>query len=251
MVTGRFRIEDAAATHVGHVRSQNEDSHLSVPQAGVWLVADGMGGHAHGQFASATIADALGHAVVPDAMEPACDAVATAVHEANATIFARSKELGTQMGSTFVALVMRDAEFAVLWAGDSRAYLYRHGHLIQLTRDHTQVEAMIERGLMSRDDAADHPMKHVLARAVGVQESLQIDAIRDAIEPQDVFLLCSDGLHSVVSEAEIAEILGDGRPDGCDRLIAACLERGAPDNVTVTLVTAREPTLLALNGNGQ
>ncbi len=246
-MTGRFRLEDAAATHVGHVRSQNEDSHLSAPQYGVWLVADGMGGHSHGQLASSTIAQTLAQASVPEAMEAACNAVASAIHEANAIIFARATEIGTQMGSTVVALIVRDDEFAVLWAGDSRAYLYRDGHLIALTRDHTQIEAMIERGLMNREEAADHPMKHVLARAVGVQDDLQIDAVRDTVMPQDIFLLCSDGLHSVVEESEIAAILGGGGGDVCERLIAASLERGAPDNVTVAMVAVREPTLLALN----
>jgi serine/threonine-protein phosphatase Stp1 len=91
-------------------------------------------------------------------------------------------------------------------------------------------------------------MKHVLARAVGVQEHLQIDAIRDAVAARDLFLLCSDGLYGVVTDDEIAAILAEKGTDACDRLIDTCLERGAPDNVTVTLVAAREPTVLALNG---
>jgi len=243
-----FRIEDSAATHVGNVRSENEDSHLSAPQSGVWLVADGMGGHANGRYASATIAEALEHATIPDGIEDACDAVAGAIHAANATIFGKSVEVGKQMGSTFVSLIMRGTEFAVLWAGDSRAYLYRDGHLYLLTRDHTQVEAMLERGLLTLEQAVDHPMKHVLARAVGVQTHLQIDAIRDTVAARDLFLLCSDGLHSVIDDHEIAAILAEDGSDACDRLIDACLQRGAPDNVTVALVAAREPTVLALNG---
>lgn len=247
-MSASFKIEDAAATHVGHVRSENEDSHISVPEAGVWLVADGMGGHSHGQFASRTIVETLGKTEVPASLEDAIDAVAEAVHAANETIFARSLELGSQMGSTFVALVVRNREFGVLWAGDSRCYLFRDGHLIPLTRDHTQVEALLERGLLSPEEAKDHPMKHVLARAVGVQEDLQIDAIRDMVETRDIFLLCSDGLYGVLGEDEIVEILRAKGHDACDQLIEACLDRGAPDNVTVTLVEAREPTLLALTG---
>lgn len=243
-----FRIDDMAATHVGNVRSENEDSHISVPRAGVWLVADGMGGHANGRFASTTITEVLEQTDIPEGIEEACEAVAGAVHAANATIFGKSVEVGKQMGSTFVSLIVRGDEFAVMWAGDSRAYLYRDGHLYHLTRDHTQVEAMLERGLLTLEQAIDHPMKHVLARAVGVQTHLQIDAIRDHVAARDMFLLCSDGLHSVIEDHEIAAILAEEGSDACDRLIEACLERGAPDNVTVALITAREPTVLALNG---
>jgi serine/threonine protein phosphatase PrpC len=160
-------------------------------------------------------------------------------------------EEGKQMGSTVVSLVIRGPEFIVLWAGDSRAYLYRQGQLIQLTRDHTQVEAMMERGLLTPEEAADHPMKHVLARAVGVQETLEIDGVRDRIESRDIFVLCSDGLSGVVSDAEIAAMLAEHGHAAGDLLVAACLERGAPDNVTVTLVAANEPTLLVLNGATQ
>jgi serine/threonine protein phosphatase Stp1 len=247
-MTSAFRIEDFSITHVGNVRSENEDSHISVPQDGVWLVADGMGGHYNGRFASQAIVDSVGDASLPDDLDAACNSVAGAIQDANARIFAKSLEVGKQMGSTMVALVVRADEFVVMWAGDSRAYLFRHDQLIQLTRDHTQVEAMLERGLLTPEEAVDHPMKHVLARAVGVQDVLEIDAIRDSIESRDIFLLCSDGLHGVIEDHEIAAILREQGHIAGDRLVALCLERGAPDNVTVTLVAANEPTLLALNG---
>ena len=152
------------------------------------------------------------------------------------------------MGATVVALVVRGDEFAVLWAGDSRAYLHRDGQLIQLTRDHTQVQEMIDRGLLDPADAEDHPMKHVLSRAVGVQDSLAIDAVRDRAQTQDLFLLCSDGLYGVVGEAEIARILSERGIAAADALVEASLAGGAPDNVTVSLVGLSEPTLLILNG---
>lgn len=250
-MTPSFRIKDAAATHVGNVRSENEDSMLSVQQAGVWLVADGMGGHAEGRYASQTIAEAVGSARLPEELDFAWDRVAGAIHDANGRIFAKSLLIGKQIGSTVVALVVRGGEFVVLWAGDSRAYLLRDGALIQLTRDHTQVEMMIERGLLSPEEAIDHPMKHVLARAVGVQETLELDAIKDAIVADDLFLLCSDGLYGVLSDDEIARHLREYGHEAGERLIASVLERGAPDNVTVTLVAANEPTLLTLNGSQQ
>ncbi|MBW8785902.1 MAG: serine/threonine-protein phosphatase [Novosphingobium sp.] len=243
-----FRIEDASLTHVGVVRSENEDSHVSLPQAGIWVVADGMGGAHDGRFAAQTIADSVAAVEPADDLELACERVAAAIHAANARIFARSRELGKQMGSTVVALIVHGGEFVVMWAGDSRAYLYRDGALIPLTRDHTMVEGMVERGLLTTAEAADHPMRHILARAVGVQETLEVDAIRDTIVTKDLFLLCSDGLHGVLADDEIAAILGEDRHAAGDKLVSACLERGAPDNVTVTLVAASEPTLLALSG---
>jgi len=247
-MTPAFRIQDTSITDVGKVRSENEDSHVDMPREGVWLVADGMGGHYNGRFASQAITSAVGATAMPDDIDQAWDAVAGAIHQANGLIFEKSQTDGRQMGSTVVALVVRGHEFVVLWAGDSRAYLYRDGHLIQLTRDHTQVEAMVERGLLNPDEAADHPMKHVLARAVGVQETLELDAIKDQIVARDVFLLCSDGLTGVLSDAEIAAYLREHDLVAGERMVAACLDRGAPDNVTITLVSASEPTLLVLNG---
>ena len=243
-----FRIRDCTTTHVGKVRTANEDSHASIPQGDVWLVADGMGGHYNGSFASTTIAEAVAALPLTGEADAPWDSVAQAIHQANGRIFTRSVEVGKQIGSTVVALVIHGQEFVVLWAGDSRAYLYRGGQLIQLTRDHTQVEIMLERGLLTPEEAADHPMKHVLGRAVGVQETLELDAIRDHLAAHDLFLLCSDGLHGVLSDEEIALFLRDYGHEAGDRLIAACLDRGAPDNVTVALVAVDEPTLLSLNG---
>ena len=243
-----FRIEDVAVTHVGNVRKENEDSHASLPREQIWVVADGMGGHHNGQFASRAISEAVAGVAHQPLLDGACDAVAAAIHDANHKIFSQAQELGKQMGSTVVSLIVRGQEFAVLWAGDSRAYLFRDDKLIQLTRDHTQVEDMLERGLLTEREAADHPMKHVLSRAVGVQAALELDGIRDSVASRDIFLLCSDGLYGVVSDEEIAAALRARGHFAGEDLIAACLERGAPDNVTITLVAANEPTLLSLNG---
>jgi serine/threonine protein phosphatase PrpC len=243
-----FRIEDQVASHTGKVRTANEDSFARLPGSGVWVVADGMGGHHDGRFASQTIADAVEDSASHEDLGEACDDVANAIHKANGVIFERSQELGKQMGSTVVALLIRGTEFSVMWAGDSRAYLFRDDQLIQLTRDHTQVEGMVERGIITEEEARDHPMKHVLARAVGVEEELQIDAIRDEIAAGDLFLLCSDGLHGLLEDDEIAEVVRELGASACEELIGRCLERGAPDNVTIALVLANEPTLLTLEG---
>lgn len=249
-MTVALRIEDDALTDTGLVRPKNEDSFLSLPQTQLWLVADGMGGHEGGQFASKSIVEAVEAADLPDGFEAAADALSAAIHAANQRIFATARDAGRMMGSTVVALLLRGDEFAVFWAGDSRAYLLRDDRLIQLTRDHSQVQDMLERGLMSEADAADHPMRHVLTRAVGVQPTLEIDAIRDQFTRGDLFLLSSDGLHGVLSDDEIAAILRRQGIGANRALVDACLQRGAPDNVTVTLVSASEPTMLALAGQG-
>ena len=234
-------------TNVGKVRKENEDAFCSRPGMGVWVVADGMGGHANGRFASQTIVEEVGAMEAQGSLDAVCNAVADAIARANATVNARGVAT-KQMGSTVVILVVEQNRFAVLWAGDSRAYLLRNNALIVLTRDHTQVEDMVQRGLMTLEEAARHPMKHVLSRAVGVNEMVELDGIRDTFQPGDVILLCSDGLSSVVPEQDIAAILGAKGLEACDDLIAASLDRGAPDNVTVTLVAPGQSRGPAIEG---
>ena len=240
-----LRIEDTLSTHVGAVRAANEDSAIALPRARFWVVADGMGGHANGKMASQMIIDAVERANLPEDFDAACTIAADTLHDANAAIFAEATARGEQMGSTVVSLLVRDRRFAILWTGDSRAYLYRGGALHQLSVDHTQVQEMLDRGLLTAEQAADHPMGHVLARAVGVTATLELDGVSDEAQPGDLFLLCSDGLHGVLSDDEIAAVLATDGVAAPDILIAQCLERGAPDNVSVIVVAAHEPTALS------
>jgi serine/threonine protein phosphatase PrpC/membrane protease YdiL (CAAX protease family) len=242
-----LRVETGAMTHVGKVRSQNEDSHIAREEIGLWVVADGMGGHDGGEWASARIVEEFRNLVLPAEFEAACGTVADAINTANAEIFRKASRRGKQMGSTVVALLVQGSRFVVFWVGDSRAYLLRNKKLHRLSRDHSQIQFMIDRGLISAADAAGHPMGHVLARAVGVADDVEIDSVQDEIEPGDMFLLCSDGLHGFVAESEIARILSRGAPDGAsEELVALTLDNGAPDNVTVIAVMFTEPTLLSL-----
>jgi serine/threonine protein phosphatase PrpC len=186
-------------------------------------------------------------AQLPDDFDGACQHIAEAMFTANSTIFMESRTRGKQMGSTIVALYVKNRRFAVFWVGDSRCYLLRDGTLHQLSRDHSQVQEMVDRGLLRPEDADGHPMGHVLARAVGVRPTLQVDAIQDDVEPGDIFLLCSDGLHGYVGEEEIRRLLSRAAPEETSRgLVALTLERGAPDNVTVITVMFTEPTLLSM-----
>jgi serine/threonine protein phosphatase PrpC len=236
-------------THQGCDRSANEDSLACLPRQRVWAVADGMGGHKNGQYASHNVASAIESTNIPEDLDGACEAVIEAIVAANDKLFSESQVSREQMGSTVVSLIIRERRFAVLWVGDSRAYLYRGGVLHQLTRDHTHVQEMVDRGLIDRAAAENHPMSHMLARAIGVQPDLRVDALHDTTEIDDIFLLCSDGLHGVLSDNEISGIISTLGRQSAEKLVEACLARGAPDNVTVTIVRVIEPTTLAFAGN--
>jgi serine/threonine protein phosphatase PrpC len=243
----QLRLESFGATHVGCVRTNNEDSYWVSPERSIWLVADGMGGHEKGEWASAAITEAISEVTLSHDFNADCTAIADAIHGANARIFAEARKQGVQMGSTVVVLHVSGAHFALFWVGDSRGYLLRGGVLHQLTSDHSQVQAMVDRGLIAPEDAAGHPMAHVLARAVGAQAGLAVDVITDEAQPGDVFLLCSDGLTGRIADEEIAAVLAqEGHRAALDRLIALTLERQAPDNVTAVIVAASEATRLAL-----
>lgn len=244
-----FRIESWGRTHQGRVRDHNEDSFCAREPHGLWAVADGMGGHEGGEWASAKLVEKLDVAELPDDLEEACAAVTEAIRNANRDILSEGQKRGKQMGSTIVVLLVQNQRYAVLWVGDSRAYRLRDGELAQLSRDHTQVQEMVDRGIMRAEEAVGHPMGHILSRAVGVREEVQIDAVTGDVQPGDVLLLCSDGLHGYVDEKEIARLLARGSPErASEELVDLTLANGAPDNVTVVAVWASDPTLLSLPG---
>lgn len=243
MITA-LRVQGEVRTDTGRVREKNEDSVLARPDIGLWVVADGMGGHAHGQWASSCIVESLAEVPALSDFEDQLAGVADAIHRANARVYQRGVVEG-QMGSTVVALLIGGDRFALLWAGDSRAYLLRNGALHRLTVDHTQVQVMVDAGLLTAEEAAHHPLGHVLARALGVTETVELDGITDSIAPDDRFLLCSDGLSGVVPEAEIAALLSAYAPDdAADALLQRCLQGGAPDNVTLAVVDVRQSTAI-------
>jgi len=242
-----WRIDAVATTHPGLVRRVNEDSHLARDGDGLWVVADGMGGHAHGDWASNAVVQALESVAVPADFHAATHAVSDAIHSANRRIWSEAQRRGQQMGSTAVALLIGGGCFAALWVGDSRIYVLRDGELHPLTRDHTQVQEMVDRGLITVEEARHHPRGHVLARAIGVGARLSVDVVTDDVLPGDLFLLCSDGLTGVVDDAAIARTLnGADKRAALDTLIAAAIDGGAPDNVTAILVGVAEGTMLRL-----
>ena len=241
----KLRSTTGAGTHEGRVRDHNEDSWFAAEEQGLWAVADGMGGHEGGEWASAVVVDQLRKLGLAGAFDECCEQIAEAIHAANRLIFAEALKRGKQMGTTAVILFVRARRFAVLWVGDSRAYLLRDGVLHQISKDHTQIQEMLDRGLLDPSEAEKHPMRHILARAVGVTEAMEVDVIVDDIEAGDTFLLSSDGLHCCVGQNDIRSILGGSSPDViATKLVEMSLDHGAPDNVTVVAVRFREATLL-------
>jgi serine/threonine protein phosphatase Stp1 len=232
-----LEIRDSAATHVGLVRSSNQDSYCRNPAAGVWVVADGMGGHYGGERASAVIIERIEGIYSYGSFAQTLSAVREAIADANRTIFDQAQAENLRMGSTVVALVIGEGRYAILWAGDSRAYVKRRDAFLMLTRDHSQAEELVDAGLLDRQSVAGHPSSHILVRAVGVLPSVQIDEVVGDSAEDDIFLLCSDGLHNLVSNTEMAKMI-----DVCEfnrvseQLVELGLERGAPDNITVCLV---------------
>jgi protein phosphatase len=238
----------AARSDVGQVRQGNEDSGYAAPR--LLIVADGMGGHAGGELASATAVATL--AQIADAnlgQGEALTRLAEAVESAGSTIglvVADSPELAG-MGTTVTGLYwLADgdgARIAIVHVGDSRAYLLRDGDLSQITHDHTYVQTLVDAGRITEEEASTHPRRNLLMRALdGVQVAEPDLSVREA-RLGDRYLLASDGLHGVVSGEEIARILGSREPTVCvTELVDLALSRGAPDNVTVVVAHVIEGT---------
>jgi serine/threonine protein phosphatase PrpC len=235
-------VWSAARTHIGVVRTLNEDAYLDSARIGLWAVADGMGGHQAGDVASQATIEAL--AAIPAAASgyALLGAVQDALQETNRRLLAQASLIGPGaiIGTTVVVLLIRDGHFACLWAGDSRVYRWRDHRLEVVTHDHSVAQEMIDRGEITAEDARSHAHANLITRALGVTEPLQPDRIHGAIEPGDLFMLCSDGLTGAVTDAEIAEILAAHALEAAaDALVARALEHGAKDNLTLVLVQPR------------
>jgi serine/threonine protein phosphatase PrpC len=228
-------FEQAARSHVGRKRKNNEDAMLSLPGRALWAVADGMGGHAAGDVASALVVQWLSQ-LPPGAGK---DAVRAAIEDANQTLWEMGQKKGRTMGSTVVALAAEKNQFSCLWVGDSRAYRWRDGVLQLLTHDHSLVQQLVDAGDLALDAAANHPNANIITRAVGSGPRIEIDGADGEIAAGDVFLLASDGLTRLLSEDEMAAAGNAGDLNAlADRWVETVLGRGAPDNLTFILLRA-------------
>ena len=231
----QLRWTSAARTDVGLVRSRNEDALLSQPQRGLWAVADGMGGHAFGDLASAAVVEALAGLPASATLDHRVALARERLTRVNEAL--RSEARARQVpviGSTVAALLACGIDAACLWAGDSRIYMVRQGRLQQLTRDHSTQEALKQQGA---DLAAAAASPNMITRAIGAADGIVFDLAPLTVRDGDVFLLCSDGLSTPVDEATIAAALATGDcARAADDLIAAALAKGGRDNITVVVV---------------
>lgn len=235
-------LRSAASTHVGMKRQSNEDRYAIVADLGLYLVADGMGGHKAGQVASHLAAEGSIRAI--EALRGASVSLAErlrhAVACANREIFAeaQAKPELSGMGTTFVGMLFGGGRLALAHVGDSRAYLLRQGRLHGLTDDHSIVGELLRRHEISEADAAQHPHRHVLTRALGTRPRTEPDLAEMTPQEGDVFIMCSDGLTGFVDDSEIAEHLMS-EPDleaAAAALIDTANRAGGQDNITVLLV---------------
>jgi serine/threonine-protein phosphatase Stp1 len=230
-------IRYSARTHVGLRRKVNEDSVLSLPEQQVWVVSDGMGGHAAGDLASQMVVDSI--AMIPDGMDPQAKmrAIREALASAHARIVAEAEERGTTIGATVVVLVLTDHHFLALWAGDSRIYRLRDGRIEMLTSDHSVVAELVKAGSITWDEAELHPQSNQITRAVGVGQTLDLEKVHGEVRAGDRFLLCSDGLSKYATFGDLARAM-QGAPieTVCEKLIKMALDGGGADNVSVIVV---------------
>lgn len=245
--TYRLTFETGVATHVGKVRQANEDAGIALPDHGVWAVADGMGGHENGQFASQTLTAAIGSTGLAVSAADQIARFKDRVMRANDTIRqAAEARGGATIGTTLTSLLAFDHGYACVWAGDSRVYLSRGGAFTQVTHDHTEAQELVDSGVLTPEQARTWPRRNVITRAIGIFEDPELDLSSGDILPADTFVLCSDGLTGHLTDEEIGKSVASMRPqEACDALIEATLARGASDNVTVIIVRchASEPTI--------
>jgi serine/threonine protein phosphatase PrpC len=232
----------AAGTHVGLIRPQNEDSYLC--RHPLYAVADGLGGHAAGEVASALVVDRLREVSLDDgaSADTVGHDLAEAVRDANRQIHdsaARDPE-HAGMGTTVTAAAAVGDTLCFAHVGDSRAYLIRDGELSRITEDHTPVQRAVRAGVITAEEALHHPSRHVLAQAVGLDVDIEIDTPHLPLQVGDRVILCTDGMTDPIPDTDIVGLVADrATPDAAvEALITAALQRGGPDNVTIVVIDA-------------
>ena len=244
-----FEALTGNVTDVGKERTENQDyfgSYEDTPYGSVWIVCDGMGGAAGGRTASTMAVEIIRDTFQEDSYEGVTAAMKVAVNRANEAIFARGQnEVGLSgMGTTVVLLVIKDGQAYIGHVGDSRIYLIRQGEMIQLTRDQTLVQRMIDESALTVEKAKDHPDRHIITQSIGVASKVEIDIREDSIELEldDCFVLCSDGLSGLVTDDIIREFVLEFEPQrACQKLVDLANKNGGDDNITIQIVKIQEP----------
>lgn len=237
-----MQLSSAAGTHVGLIRPGNEDSYLC--DHPLYVVADGLGGHAAGEVASALVVERLSEVSVADdtSADAAQQELADAVRDANRRIHqsAIDDPEHAGMGTTVTAAVAVGDSLCLAHVGDSRAYLLRDGELSRITEDHTPVQRAVRAGVLTAEEALHHPSRHVLAQAVGLDIDVEIDTPTVELQAGDRIVLCTDGMTDPIPDAHIPELITelDTPRAVVDKLIETALQRGGPDNVTIVALDA-------------
>ena len=255
-MSDEVRIEVAGETNVGRKRAHNEDNFALMPEFGLYMVADGMGGHASGEVASKMAIDAIHEFLTETADDPERtwpykmdrsrgyeeNRLITAVKLANLRIYETSQRDGKKrgMGTTFVGLYAADDGVFIAHVGDSRTYRFRDGKLEALTEDHSLLNDYIKMKRLTEEEIENFPHKNVIVRALGMKDTVKVDTRYEVPEVGDTFLLCSDGLAGPASDAEIEQVLRDTAGGDIKATASALIEKansnGGPDNITAILV---------------
>jgi protein phosphatase len=240
--TRSFRWTSASRSHPGRVRQVNEDACLDQPEHRLWVVADGMGGHSLGDFASGLAVQSLMDLPAAEDLEQRVSVALDWLQEVNRRLRAEALRREVPLIGTTIAVLLAAGNLcSCLWAGDSRIYRYRGGRLRQLTRDHSHLEAARSRQVSKSDDTLDRPRANLITRALGAEDTLQIDRMTVELLDGDIFLLCTDGLSNEVSELSMQQALLPGICSlACDALVNMALDREARDNITAVVVRAED-----------
>jgi serine/threonine protein phosphatase PrpC len=238
LAAASYQIMSHGVTDTGHVRSKNEDSVLLHDDENVWVVADGMGGHHAGDYASQTITNNLSLFKQHASLDDSILLLEENILNSNAIIRKKSLKLGRNatIGSTVVCVYVWHNLLFTLWAGDSRLYRYRDQRLERLTEDHSYVEELVRMGKIEAREAEEHPAANVVLRAVGIDDQLRIDLEYFELQDRDIYIICSDGLYKDLEEAKIAPIIAsnpDNMTELAQSLLDASLAAGGTDNTSI------------------
>ena len=232
-------FECVSKTDVGLRRKVNEDALLVRTERGLWAVADGMGGHERGDVASSRVTQSLLELPAIDGLDELVECAVSTLQRVNDDLIelAGAAEGQKSIGSTVVGLAIADGQFRCFWAGDSRAYRLRDSQIVQLSRDHSMVQDLVDAGMLQPEEAEGHPNANIITRAVGVARELRIDMVSGDAMPRDQFLLATDGVTRLLSDAELAAELSTNAPAiAARKLIDTVLARGAPDNASLIII---------------
>lgn len=227
----------AFRTDVGKVRANNQDAPIVSEKLRLYGVADGMGGHKGGEVASTSARDDLLREL--EGKTPSVAALSGAIEEVNRQIYHQQEhdDALTGMGTTLSVLWMSDNFVYIGHVGDSRVYLLRDGEFKQMTLDHSLVEQLVREGVLTEEEAQNHPMRNIITRAIGTDESVEVDVVVEERRKGDLWLACSDGLHGLVDDRQMRDALHQYAPEkAADVLLKAALDAGGRDNVTLVIV---------------